>query len=937
MDILFHILSNPYSIVFFVACIVDLVLLIVTILSKKNSGNTLSLFSLLLIIGFAWSLAQLGISITSGAQYMVWYSLTELFVSILMPVYVCFVLFLVGKEKNLENPLLLIPLVSLSALLLFLYWKTDFVTIHNFSKAMTTPWGYELPRTLIPWDIFIIGVFSFYDVYELISYIIQEKNQKRKQSSGWITFAVLLPIIGGIIFQGIIPTLTQTPELPVTSPLIVIMCLIIGTVLLRHGWEVFTLSGVSVDHIHIIPGSIVTLDYLYQIQNANPSFCELVGKREDEITGKLFMTVVGDETGKFWKSEVFDSFTSGISVMSAETVITGVGGKRIPVTVRATIRRDGSGSVSSIFLVLTDVSEIRAKEQEALEISKRTQEQNVLLEDNKSAMLNLLEDARVLEDKIKDERDRVTVILDTMSEGLCVVDKYGKIVSINPVACQLLQMDSTFLVGKLYAYTVLLYKAGQSISDPATRPLMRTLKTGESFSGGLEENYGYKRPDGTIVPISWSTVALKRDSEIVGAITTFHDISKDLAVKKTIEKKVEERTREISEKNIALERAQKQVSEGWIQQQREKARLTASINSLSLGFILTDMEDHIITMNPASQGIIGLSSRPDDLKVVEGLLQGVVDLHKLNEKCHTEQKPVHIESVLFGRKYLRFFLAPIVIFTNQEEHIGSVILIEDVSEAKTLERSRDEFFSIASHELRTPLTAIRGNTSLIQEHYFDKLEPDMKEMVSDIHESSVRLINIVNDFLNSSRLEQERMEFKNQPFDLADLIKKALREYQVTGSRQKIALDFEEPSSPMPMAFADPERVRQVIINLVGNGMKFTEEGGIKINITQSNGMIEVSVTDTGRGIAMQNQGLLFHKFQQAGDSLFTRDTTKGTGLGLYISKLMIEAMGGKIWLVTSELNKGSTFAFSLPIAKKTEDGVSIPVSSNVVQTAPPS
>ncbi len=557
-----------------------------------------------------------------------------------------------------------------------------------------------------------------------------------------------------------------------------------------------------------------------------------------------------------------------------------------------------------------------AKTKELAGVLSGVQTKNLLLEDNKKAMFNLLEDSRTLEDSLKDERDRVTAILNTMSEGLCVVDKNGKIISVNPVACNLLGMDEKSFVGKMYAETVILYKAGQSVSDPNIRPLLRTLKTGESLSGGLEENYSYKRPDGTFVPISWSTVALKRGTDIVGVIATFHDISHDLAVKETIEKKVDERTREITEKNIALEKAQKQVSEGWIQQQREKARLTASINSLSLGFILTDMEDHIITMNPASQGIIGLSSRPDDLKVIEALLRDVVDIHKLHEQCHTEQKPIHIESVLYGRKYLRIFLAPIVLITSQEEHLGTVILIEDISEAKTLERSREEFFSIASHELRTPLTAIRGNTSLIREHYFEKLEPDLQEMVTDIHESSVRLINIVNDFLNMTRLEQQRLEFKSQPFDLEDLIKKAIKEYQVTSSRQKIALDLAEPPTPVPAAFADPERVRQVIINLIGNAMKFTEEGAIKIGLVQVDGMVEVTVSDNGRGIPIANQSLLFHKFQQAGDSLFTRDTTKGTGLGLYISKLMIEAMGGKIWLVKSEPDKGSVFAFTLPVAK---------------------
>lgn len=205
---------------------------------------------------------------------------------------------------------------------------------------------------------------------------------------------------------------------------------------------------------------------------------------------------------------------------------------------------------------------------------------------------------------------------------------------------------------------------------------------------------------------------------------------------------------------------------------------------------------------------------------------------------------------------------------------------------------------------------------MILEYHADKLtDPDLKEMITDVHESSIRLIDIVNDFLETSRLEQGRMEFKNAPFDLAKLIENALKEYQVTGSRAHIALTFEEPVTPLPTVFADSDRVRQVLINLIGNGMKFTENGTVTISARVSGGLVQVMVTDTGRGIPIENQSILFHKFQQASDNLMTRDTTKGTGLGLYISKLMIEGMGGKIWLLSSAAGKGSTFAFTLPVA----------------------
>ena len=160
------------------------------------------------------------------------------------------------------------------------------------------------------------------------------------------------------------------------------------------------------------------------------------------------------------------------------------------------------------------------------------------------------------------------------------------------------------------------------------------------------------------------------------------------------------------------------------------------------------------------------------------------------------------------------------------------------------------------------------------------------------------------------------MNFQNETFDVAVLIMDVLKEYEVTGSRKKLYLKYEPPEKPMPLVFADKNKVKQILINLVGNALKFTEEGGVTVRIHLYDGFVRVVVEDTGRGIPLENQMLLFHKFQQASNNLFTRDTTRGTGLGLYISKLIIEQMGGNIGLEYSQPGKGSAFGFALPVAK---------------------
>jgi two-component system sensor histidine kinase ChiS len=118
---------------------------------------------------------------------------------------------------------------------------------------------------------------------------------------------------------------------------------------------------------------------------------------------------------------------------------------------------------------------------------------------------------------------------------------------------------------------------------------------------------------------------------------------------------------------------------------------------------------------------------------------------------------------------------------------------------------------------------------------------------------------------------------------------------------------------------ADQSRVKQILYNLIGNAMKFTQKGGVIINCLVQGGFVKITVSDTGPGISLEGQQLLFHKFQQTGDSIITRDSTRGTGLGLYISKLLIEHMGGEIKLEHTELGKGSVFSVTLPVAKATK------------------
>ncbi len=374
-----------------------------------------------------------------------------------------------------------------------------------------------------------------------------------------------------------------------------------------------------------------------------------------------------------------------------------------------------------------------------------------------------------------------------------------------------------------------------------------------------------------------------------------------------------------------------------------RARLIASVLSLSQGFIMTNQQGTITTMNDAARRLLAISPSPtgntlpdlDALFIPEKL--GGADVLGSISACLTSQSPSELKDVTFGKNFYNFYFSPVMI-TGQA--IGVVILISDETQEKQLQRSRDEFFSIASHELRTPLTSIMGNSSLLKTFYADKLKGDAEfgKMVSDISYSAKRLITIVNDLLDVTNLELGKVTYTNTPLDLVQLTSDTIKKsFSAPDILHSITITVSPAAEHLPLAFGDAERVKQILTSLLSNTLNFTNDGGkVAISFKSVQDFIEVSVTDTGCGISEDNQQLLFHKFQQASSSLLTRNTAKGTGLGLYISKLIIEDMGGRIWLAQTEVNKGTTFTFSLPVATPEQLKTEVATNADVLLAISP-
>lgn len=258
----------------------------------------------------------------------------------------------------------------------------------------------------------------------------------------------------------------------------------------------------------------------------------------------------------------------------------------------------------------------------------------------------------------------------------------------------------------------------------------------------------------------------------------------------------------------------------------------------------------------------------------------------------------------------------------------NIVLSEEINKATTdlkyanqrlkeLDQLKDDFVSVASHELRTPMTAIRSYAWMALNRSDGPLSEKMKKYLVRVLISTERLINLVNDLLNISRIESGRIEINPESVDLIALTKDIIDEVYYSKSTER-NIQFVLLEKPVPKVFADPEKLREVLLNLVGNSIKFTPPGGkITFDFFTDGLTVEISVKDSGVGISRDDLGRLFQKFSRLDNSYVATASSGGTGLGLYISKNIIELMHGKIRAQSDGIGKGATFTVSLPVASK--------------------
>lgn len=233
---------------------------------------------------------------------------------------------------------------------------------------------------------------------------------------------------------------------------------------------------------------------------------------------------------------------------------------------------------------------------------------------------------------------------------------------------------------------------------------------------------------------------------------------------------------------------------------------------------------------------------------------------------------------------------------------------------RALDEAKSEFVSIASHQLRTPLTVIKGYISMLVEGNFGKINDRVKESLLKVYESNERLIRLVENLLNISRIESGRLHFSFEEVNFESVVDSVYEELETSAQAKSLDFKLQKPKKSCPVSLIDQEKIRQVVMNLVDNAIKYTNSGKVEISIKNKEGAILFCVKDTGIGISQVDLDKLFKKFSRGTDISLVH--TEGTGLGLYVAREIVEAHHGRIWVESTGVGHGSSFYFELPIMK---------------------
>jgi PAS domain S-box-containing protein len=514
------------------------------------------------------------------------------------------------------------------------------------------------------------------------------------------------------------------------------------------------------------------------------------------------------------------------------------------------------------------------------------------------------------EQALNESEERFRFMVEEVSDyAILLLDREGKVASWNSGTRRLKQFEAAEIIGRHHSCFYLPEDVAQGKPDHALQQA--------STQGRVEEEGWRVRKDGSRF---WANVVITALHDQTGRLKGFSQITRDLTLRKQAE----------------------------VELQKQETRLRAIVDHAIDGIITVDDHGTIESFNPAAERLFGYAAAEvlgqNITLVMPEPYHGAHDSDLANDQRTGAAKILGTGREVLGR-HKDGSVFPIELSVS-EMQLGNqrrfTIFARDITERRTVQsklkltasamesknrelalahnralaatQAKSKFLASMSHEIRTPMNAIIGMADLLQDTV---LSQDQQEYVHRFSRAATNLTDLLNEILDISKIEAGHLELESMPFDLADLVDKTAEMMAVRANAKALALmAFVHPDVP-PCVMGDPTRLRQVLVNLTGNAIKFTEQGEVVIRIDPSRDQedpstLHFSVSDTGIGIPADKTQTIFDSFTQV-DSSTTRKYG-GTGLGLSISTRIIEQMGGGIE-VTSTEGRGSTFSFTVPMA----------------------
>ena len=431
----------------------------------------------------------------------------------------------------------------------------------------------------------------------------------------------------------------------------------------------------------------------------------------------------------------------------------------------------------------------------------------------------------------------------------------------------------------------------------------------------ITKEFTLLRRDKKEIPVSVSGLA-RRDEEnnFLGYFLTLSDVTETKKFQEELERKVAEKTRELENSRTALMNMLEDVEEARKKAEAERDKTQTIVANLTDGLVVFDKNSIVSLVNLQTEDFFKVKSKDIIGKSIADLNE-IPGINLLENLLGAEIKGAYRKE-LITKEGLTLEVSAIPLISGAEK-LGALVILHDISREKTIEKIKTEFVSITAHQLRTPLSSIKWTLRMLLDGDLGEITDEQREFIEKTYTSNEKMISLINDLLDVTRIEEGRYLYRPVLGDIEEILQSMLASYNDLAKARRLRIDFKKSDKKMSKVMVDVEKIRLAIQNLLENAIRYTPVGGtITVSLKRDKKEVIISIKDSGVGIPKDQRERVFSKFFRATNVV--KMETEGSGLGLFITKNIIEAHGGRIWF-ESEEGKGANFFFTIPIKEEFE------------------